>query len=148
MARPAGAFKNPAQARNANACAVLHTRWVNFVDLRQEQRIAALPLQSARVIVGSARVAREILASAELGGIDEDAGNHGRTGLAGRPDQRIVAGMQVAHGGHESDATFALPLRSSPRAQIRNFAKDLHACLSRNARGLENGTRVPPAHKP
>jgi len=71
---------------------------------------AAGLLQAGGVGFGCARVAGEVFVRAELGRIDEDAGDHAVGVLPGQRDQRVVTCMQVAHGRDQRDAqALALP---------------------------------------
>src|SRR5208283_1393976 len=68
-----------------------------------------------------------VLVGSELGGVDEDADGYKAHRLMRRTDQRSVAQVQGAHGGHQSNgvaAVVAFPAR--PRAEILDRTKDFH----------------------
>ena len=63
----------------------------------------ARPFCGLHVVGLVARVALKIRGVAELSRIDEHARNHRRALGACRAKQRLVAGVQGAHGRHEAD---------------------------------------------
>jgi outer membrane murein-binding lipoprotein Lpp len=67
-------------------------------------------------------IAVKVVIRPELESIDEDAGDHGVAVLPCLGHQRDVAGVQVAHGRHENDATAAL----QRRAQVGDAGMDSH----------------------
>ena len=147
MARPAGPFEDLSQLRDANADALACTERIDRIDFGQEQRIASMRLESFRIGIGCARVAREVFAGAELGRIDEHAGDDGIATFAGKVDQGMVPGVQVAHGRHEADALLALPPLACPGAKFVRLAEKLHGRLSRYVRGRGRSIGARPAHR-
>ena len=79
-----------------------------------------------------ARIAVEILAGAELQAIDEDARDHIVGVLAGLLHQGDVAGVQVAHGGHEGDRAGG----GAGGAQAVDGVMDLHGRFRRKGAGV------------
>ena len=70
---------------------------------RREQEVDAGRLRDRGVVLEVARVRREILGVAELGGVDEEARDeHVRLGAC-RREECFVAGVQRAHRRHEPD---------------------------------------------
>src|SRR3546814_11459474 len=60
--------------------------------------------QGVRILRLLPRIAAEVLARAELLGIDEDADHHLVGAVERHPDQRAVTGVQPAPGRHQGDA--------------------------------------------
>ena len=71
---------------------------------RDEEEVDAGRLGERGVGLLVARVAVEVLPSAELGRVDEDRGDDEVVLAAGRIEERDVAGVERAHRGHEPDA--------------------------------------------
>jgi len=69
-----------------------------------------------------ARVAFEVFTLAELQRVDEEARDHRATMALRQVDQRYMAGVQIAHGGHEGGA--GLP--GERGAQFGDGMQDLH----------------------
>ena len=88
----------------------------------EDDRDARL-LQEAQVAGLVARVRREVLAAAELRGVDEDGGGDARAARLRRLDQAEVAGVQGAHGRHEAEGARELAQR---RPRLRDGPGDDH----------------------
>ena len=78
-------------------------RPVHLRGRRHEQEIAAGGAQQRAVAFEVARVGREVLARAELGGVHEEGDRDVRVLAAGALDQRDVSLVQEAHGRYEAD---------------------------------------------
>ncbi len=77
---------------------------VHLAPARGEHRHRLQRAQQLQVAVEVARVGVEVLAGAELGGVDEDA--HDGVARGPRPvHQGEVAGVQGAHGGDQHQGT-------------------------------------------
>jgi len=100
---------------------------VHFLGGGDEDGIAAGGVEEGAVIFEAARVAGEIFAGSELGGVDKDGGEDaaGGTGeLAGLVKQGDVAFVERAHGGDEGDDGGGVG--GAPGAEVVNRVKDFH----------------------
>ena len=77
---------------------------VNLPGGGSKEQGRAFPLEEGAVALEVARVAREVLARPELGGVDEDAGPHLVGELPPTSHQGQVAFVESAHGWHERNA--------------------------------------------
>ena len=81
---------------------------VDLVLLGCEQDVGAVPLGDVAVAALVARVGLEVARVVELRGVDEQRDDDHVVLLARGADQRLVAGVEGAHGGDEADAAGAL----------------------------------------
>ena len=82
---------------------------VHLLGSGGEQDIGTDLAAQDRVLFEVPGVGFEILAGSELGRVDEDAHHQGVVVLAGFPHQAEVTFVEVAHGGHETDAVPFVP---------------------------------------
>jgi len=95
---------------------------VHVALARREHHVATGGRELLAVGFQGARVGVEILVRRELQPVDEDAGHRHIAQGAGGLHQGQVAGVQVAHGGHEGGRVEG-PKR---RAQVGDGVHDLH----------------------
>ncbi len=126
MGRPAGAAQDARQFRDRNGRHVLQRARIDFGDRRREQHIQSGGFQLAGILGQRARIAGEVLVGAELGRVDENAGDGARGLLAGAFDQMDVATVQVPHGGHESHSFSRLPPGGDLSAQFGDGVDSPH----------------------
>jgi hypothetical protein len=69
----------------------------------QPHQVGASLLQQRQVAVNVARISSQIFVGAKLGGVNEDADCHAGAFLPGTLHQREMAGVQIAHGGHQAE---------------------------------------------
>ena len=96
---------------------------VDLLHGRDEDDVDAFLLEQRQVSLLVTWVALQVLARAELGGVDEDADHHMVVQPAGGSHQREVAFVQVAHSGHEADSVG----HGAPEgAHLPHGGRDLH----------------------
>jgi len=121
VARPGRPLEHLCQLADIDARA--GTGRVDVLDAGHEADVHAGSLEQCQVGRLVARVALVVLVRAELGGVDEDARDHGRALLAGPVQEALMPGVQRAHRGHEADR------RGEPSpgsGQLGAVAHDLH----------------------
>ena len=102
----------------------IHFRSVGHID-----EIDAMRLELGDIIGFVARIGVEILTFAELGRIDEQAGNHHAAIAPRTVDQCEVAFVQRAHGRHQADQLARVAMGLRCRAQIGGGADDFQGGL-------------------
>src|SRR3954454_15211086 len=96
---------------------------VDLVQPGREEHVGALLLGDPRVAALVARIGLEVARVVELRGVHEQRDDH-QIGLGARgPDQRLVAGVEGAHGGDEPDAAVR---GADVGAEFRDRADRLH----------------------
>ena len=85
---------------------------VKFFDRGREENIGAFGFGERAVGLEAAGIAGIVLVGAELRGVDEEAHGDLRHAVPPQSNQRRVAGVERAHGGHQTDALLA-PLASA-----------------------------------
>jgi hypothetical protein len=103
---------------------------IHFAGIGSEQQIAVGIGQQGAVGGQGARVGVEVFVDAELGGIDENAGNHDIGATLGGLDQGDMAVVQVAHGGHEGDGLARLAGGAQGATQAGNGGFGFHGDFS------------------
>ena len=94
--------------------------------VRREHEVAADAAQHLAVVLERARIGVEIFVRRELQPVHEDARDDRSAALLGELDEREVARVQVAHGGHEGGVGGAC----EGQAQFGDGVDDAHAgCL-------------------
>src|SRR5439155_24784125 len=76
---------------------------VDLLERRREEDVHARVLRELRVALLVARVAREVLACAELGRIDEQADDDLLVLRTGRPEQREMPFVEGAHRRYQAN---------------------------------------------
>jgi hypothetical protein len=99
---------------------------IHLVDGRREEDIDLFGAKQVAVGVEGARVFGEVLGGAELLRVDEDGRHHDVAGGARGMDQREMAFVERAHGGHESDGAALCSRGGNGSAGFSNRADDLH----------------------
>ncbi len=133
MSGPGGAVQASGHPRHADAGGV--TLRVHRRRVRGPEQLHPFRLQHRSVRAFAPRVGGEILAGAELGGIDEDRGDDVIGASFALRDQRHVAGVQRAHRRHEGDTRPVGPERRHGVSERREITQDLHG-LECSDRGL------------
>ena len=77
---------------------------IHLFDRRVEQRVHAVFLEHAGVVIERARIRGKILAGAELQRVHEDTGDDSTAVQMSGSHEARVTHVQVAHGRHERDA--------------------------------------------
>ena len=93
---------------------------VHFGGARGVDQIDAQVCELLTVARHVAGIALEVLAGAELGGIDEDADDRAPAAPARCLDQRQLTGMKAAHGGEQGDGFAASSPGLHRNAKIAN----------------------------
>ena len=100
MSRPHAPFEAFREALDIHPGA--KSRRINFRGLGREQIIDARVFQLFAVRFERARIFLEIFAGAKLRGIHENGSDHRLAFGDGRANEREMARVQRAHGGHEA----------------------------------------------
>ena len=148
MAGPALAFELLGQAGHPYPGDGFGPPGIEILVGGQVEEVATGGLQGLAVLFQGTRIALEILAGAELQGVDEDTGDDAVAGLSCLFDQGQMPGMQVAHGRHEGNALAGLfPLADVP-AQGRQLGYLEHGVSRNPVRGRGNLHFSPLRHRP
>ena len=89
---------------------------------RRKHHVATGGFEPLGIGVQRARVAVKVFMRRELQAVDKNARHRDIAQRLGLPDQRDMAGVQIAHRGHKGRALEAAQLR----AQIRDGVDDVH----------------------
>jgi hypothetical protein len=131
MARPMRTFQRLGDPRHTHADTLLGAERINRGDFRRKQQIAFDVGQGRLILHQGARVAIVIFVRTELGRVDEDARDDALGTRARQLDQRLVTGVQVAHGRHEADCLSLRAPASDRSAQCRDVLYGLHGGSTR-----------------
>ena len=99
--------------------------------------MTSAPSASGQGAVGveGAGIAGVVFVGAELRGVDEDADGDVAARGRGGADQRGVAGVQRAHGGHQTDSVAAgVSERARPVAKFGDGARGFPSGFAQRAR--------------
>ncbi len=99
--------------------------WVELFLVGSKQQVTAGGLQLFAIRAPGARIGVKVFMRQELQAVDEDAGHRDVAQRFGLANQRQMAVMQVAHGGHKSGV---LELRQM-LAQLGDGVDDFHSTL-------------------
>ena len=123
-ARTAQAFGHHGDIHPGQA---VHAIGIHLGHRRREQQVAVGLVQLATVFRQGARIGVQILGGTELQRIDEDARHH-EVGVTPRGvDQGDMAGVQIAHGGHQADAQALAARGGDGGAQFADAMDRFHA---------------------
>ena len=99
---------------------------IHGLDGRLEDHIRAILFEEPQVVLQCARITREVLIGAELGGIDENRHDANVAGLATGPHERQVSGVQVGPVVGTRPITL-VPARGERRAQFADVTNDMQS---------------------
>src|SRR5258708_15296082 len=114
------------QRHGAGAHPGIRAERVHLGHRRVEEDVHAGGLEPATIFVEGARIARQILAGAELQRVDEDAGDDPVARPSSRRDQAEVAGMKGSHGWNEAHANPLPAPGPGGLLELRHRLNDLH----------------------
>ncbi len=151
MHRPERPAQDLRQPRDLHPRAGLQPARIQFRRRRHEQHIQPLCLELRPILLQGTRIVLEILAGAELRGIDEDAGDRACAVARRFLYQAQMPRVYVAHGGHQRHAPPILVGTSGGGTHACYGVDDLHGHVPRairssaRARGRRRSSL--PAHR-